>query len=1563
MKNIIITKALGLILCVCFLFSLTVQAKVYLNRKVLDCQHGIFEIGVPLDLEGESLTLTSGYQNEYGNCLGLPAGPPFYVEAPINVNTIYDTATGEIEQMASLKIGDGWVKDSEDDGSPKAAFELIFMNDNCNLNANGGNIKIMGTPLNPVYVSGVQYRILSGYRGDIIDPVEMLSELPTATFKYCVFSNPEMPPGGGALLGLSHGFNSIENCMFSGLDNCKIEAGLNGEIIIRNNIFNDIYYQTGPVRIAGCPLVTIENNSFTRNKWVSHQAGGVIEIDGCGIKSIKDNAGGGNTIDAISMKNCSTAVDSTHFQCTYDLPIKLGHNVFTVGLDQKLYIANGSMIKLPGIEYASKGSIESTGEIEAYGTVFTSWEDTVYGENVNGGTDYLPDVVGTWGGIRSTNGVGSLTLKDCKIRYSYDGISSRGNTDVDSLKYEFNDGWFWCYGGGGKHSITNSKFKNNNQAIYVNSSNGAFFDFSMDNVEIAQNTEAMDIRVTTSQTVPTRISINDCQFEGNDKGIIFQVAQNLDSLKITNSIISGNAYYGIYGQNTSSNTDNVRVNIESCVIAGNGQESNTNGWLDGVKVEGGNTRFVNNTVAYNNQHGLWTWVNDIGLNDIANNIFYRNGEYGIYKHYDVDLIPEIVTNTFWENDDTNELYFNTSSGILYSVAEIQALGGEYATNRNSDPGFKPEITGTITTVDYNESSRLSVLVCDSLDLGNNYLKYAIVNPDTTQDRWFSIHHSYNNTLYIKGDVVGNGGAEPGDVFKVFDHHLAPTSDMIDVGTNTFVTVDKDIDGDDRFIDGIPGGYFSVDIGADEFNPDSSSGDQIVVVTPFGGELWMPGEVRNIEWTSEGVGAVDIFWCDNWSNDWEPVWQEIMVGVSADESTYEWTIPEAFGGKCAVRLVSSSDTAISDMSHLFSIKGYVLARPIVGNDIEAFTPSSNGWQFDNSSLAIMWPNNWWYLFDYANGIDPYTGKVYPPSFSAPEWGINAIPSDFPDWPLFVNAFLPDDCYINVDGNLTYRLAAVLKWAAIKRVWAGSCFGLSQSSLMAFCDSSAFKDAFPGISPRDEIYTFSIDHEVRRGINRLHIYQYGVISQEHMELSLRKSPADLLLDCQNMLRDMSDLDNARAVTICDTSSVNNRGCHTMTPYKLEKVSEDYWALWVYDSNEPGDNSLSINVNTATNSWEYADQGWSGTWKAYLEDEVFNYTTDADFDSELKAGGNENRIEKVTTFIEVYTGLADTAYLNSDDGSIGRSGDSLFNTLTNGHAIVPKIGGPAKPIGYFIPNDNWTYEFSGMTDSVFNLSIFTDNAILYYNRLNVDSSDSEKFNYPDNENSLWVCNPDGSTRAYNMRVISTEAEEEHMFGVEHLTGSPGDSCYFGLTPQAGFIVGNYGQLTTYDIVLRLAGNSGEVMFGCDSIALPGNTSHHIIPNWTDLGNDSLKILIDFGNDGIWDDSIYVDNLIPTDVDDEQGSLLPYKFELSQNYPNPFNPVTNIEYSVPTRSQVKIEIYNILGQKIKMLVDETKPAGKYQIAWDGCNSVGKKVSTGIYFYRFQAGEFISTKKMLLLK
>ena len=93
------------------------------------------------------------------------------------------------------------------------------------------------------------------------------------------------------------------------------------------------------------------------------------------------------------------------------------------------------------------------------------------------------------------------------------------------------------------------------------------------------------------------------------------------------------------------------------------------------------------------------------------------------------------------------------------------------------------------------------------------------------------------------------------------------------------------------------------------------------------------------------------------------------------------------------------------------------------------------------------------------------------------------------------------------------------------------------------------------------------------------------------------------------------------------------------------------------------------------------------------------------------------------------------------------------------------------------------------------------------------------------------------------------------------------------------------------------------------------------------------------------------------------PQNFELFQNYPNPFNPTTNIEFLLPRSGQVKIEIFNILGQKVRTLVDQRLRAGQKVVDWDGRDDSGKEVTSGIYFYRLRTSEFSQTNKMVVLR
>ena len=145
------------------------------------------------------------------------------------------------------------------------------------------------------------------------------------------------------------------------------------------------------------------------------------------------------------------------------------------------------------------------------------------------------------------------------------------------------------------------------------------------------------------------------------------------------------------------------------------------------------------------------------------------------------------------------------------------------------------------------------------------------------------------------------------------------------------------------------------------------------------------------------------------------------------------------------------------------------------------------------------------------------------------------------------------------------------------------------------------------------------------------------------------------------------------------------------------------------------------------------------------------------------------------------------------------------------------------------------------------------------------------------------------------------------------------------------------------------GQVKSTSTSFSLRYNTQNN---------PSSIDFIVHIFSNGrfFWRDSFTITLPITGIVENEVN--LPLEYAIKQNYPNPFNPTSTINYSIPKNSFVTLKVFDLLGSEIATLVNNLQPQGNYDIEFDG-----NQLTSGIYFYRLQAGEFVETKKMVLIK
>jgi hypothetical protein len=386
--------------------------------------------------------------------------------------------------------------------------------------------------------------------------------------------------------------------------------------------------------------------------------------------------------------------------------------------------------------------------------------------------------------------------------------------------------------------------------------------------------------------------------------------------------------------------------------------------------------------------------------------------------------------------------------------------------------------------------------------------------------------------------------------------------------------------------------------------------------------------------------------------------------------------------------------------------------------------------------------------------------------------------------------------------------------------------------------------------------------------------------------------------------------------------------------------------------GASSISVFVYATDTANEESFSGWAYGSGSFAPYEIYGLPTGT---------------YKVNTYN--FQGYLDEYYNDQpDEGSAdlvsvtaGSTYPNIDFTLTLGGIIKGNISSSVKgplegiPVSAYSTSNFLLYESSGNTDAAGNYRINGLRSGYYKIHAYGDTTYAPRYY---NNKSSWSI-------ADSVLVTAADSVTGKNFSLE-VGGSISGYVYGeGGVPLSGedvTAIGLFDPVTVYKMDTTSADGSYKIGGLCTGNYIVLATIecdqmwYHNKPFWAQP--DSVLVTMPNNTPGI-------NFNFPSAVEDEeiQTASKPAEFELSQNYPNPFNPGTQIEYTLQKRAQVNLEIYNLLGQKVKTLVDDYQSVGSHHVIWDGKNEAGKAVTSGMYFYRLQVNKATQTKRMVLLK
>jgi len=410
----------------------------------------------------------------------------------------------------------------------------------------------------------------------------------------------------------------------------------------------------------------------------------------------------------------------------------------------------------------------------------------------------------------------------------------------------------------------------------------------------------------------------------------------------------------------------------------------------------------------------------------------------------------------------------------------------------------------------------------------------------------------------------------------------------------------------------------------------------------------------------------------------------------------------------------------------------------------------------------------------------------------------------------------------------------------------------------------------------------------------------------------------------------------------------------------------ANWSLQTNLISDDFLSVYFNDSNTGWAVGDAGWvfkttdgGMTWIISQVGPWWLHSVYFTSSNTGYAAGYSGTILKTDNAgsswapysTDTTAGFLEVCFVNSDNGwAVGENG-IIYNTTNAGQSWNLQASGTLKKlfsVFFTDQNNGWAVGNDGI---ILKYGDVLNEASSYKNNLNLPISD-----FNTTEDIITI-------NLENFNLLSRTLVGGKVFIDTVLHSSDSDLEFMlthnGVIDTIIYKVGgsgdNFISTQLHDAAFTPIANGSAPFTGEFQPSFPLSKFGGLDPN----GEWKLSIYDGItGNTGVlkaW--GIELIFLNTTDMN-EGGTYHPEGITLYQNYPNPFNPSTIISYQLPVGGIVLVKVYDILGNEIATLVDEYKPAGKYDVKFNASS-----LSSGVYFYQLKAGEFIGSKKMLLLK